>query len=351
MKYKPYNVKPYYTGGNIWVFVGNVSKDKWFSTANPDWFIDIYDADPNTYDEEIGDFLDYEWQEEHRVDSFEDDNFCIDVLKQALKADPYNDRDFEYLLKYDFNVNESVSKNITSKRGKSGMKLKIVERQLNEGPGAGYTVKTFGINNVKINSIKYVRDFENGSIYSIEGTATIDGIQADSYYYGTGLIDIEIPVYLSYVWISNYDLNSIDALDDDALIELATDCIYEDADTEFVYGGGYTHSKYDGQVGEVDRANSSYWQGYIDKDDVIHYIDEAVRGDNTFVYYIVELDGYDFYSSYDSEKEAISDAQELVDSGKYDEVKVKKVTEYIGYDGDPIEEFGDTHETVWEYSG
>ncbi len=227
---------------------------------------------------------------------------------------------------------------------------RIIERQLNEGPGAGYTVKTFGINNVKINSIKYVRDFENGSIYSIDGTATIDGIQADSYYYGTGLIDKEIPVYLSYVWISNYDINDIDYTEDDeqmklALMELATDCIYDHADTEFVYGGGYSHSKYDGQVGEVDKT-ADYWQGYIEDDDIINYVDLAVRGGNKYEYYQVVLDGYDAYDAYDTEKEAIKIANELGQSGEYDLVTVDKVTEYIDYNGESIDDYT---EQVYEY--
>ena len=223
-------------------------------------------------------------------------------------------------------------------------------RMLTEGPGAGYTVKTFGINNVNINSIKYVRDFENGSIYSIDGTATIDGIQADSYYYGTGLIDKEILVYLSYVWISNYDINDIAYTEDDeqmklALMELATDCIYDHADTEFVYGGGWSHSKYDGQVGEVDKT-ADYWQGYIEDDDIINYVDLAVRGDNKYEYYRVILDDYDVYDAYDTKDEAVDIANELGDSGEYESVTVERVTEYIDYNGEPIDDYT---EQVYEY--
>ena len=217
-------------------------------------------------------------------------------------------------------------------------------RMLTEGPGAGYTVETKGIDNIVITSINYSRDESGGSIYSINGTATIDEMRANSYYYGTGTINGPIKVSLNYVWLSDYDTSGIE--DDSELIEVAKETIYEHADTSFVYGGGYSHSTYDGQVGELDGHSDDYWTGYIYDDSIIRYIDDAVSGDNKYEYYRVVLDDYDVYDAYDTEDEAIDIANELGDSGEYESVTVERVTEYIDYNGETIDDYT---EQVYEY--
>ena len=351
MRYKPYNVRTYYTGGNIWVFTGNVSNDKWFSTANPDWFIDIYDADPDTYDEETDDFLSYEWQEEHRIDSLEDDDFCIDVLKQAIKVDPYNDRDFEYLLRYDFNVNESVSKNVIKKRGKSDMKLKIVEGQLNEGPGAGYTIHVDGLSNFNITSAKvteYVE--ESGWFVDVDGTCAIDNLNADSYYYGTGIIhDVDARIkriWVNWYWVDEYDdLSSMSA---DELARFMADYAkyrLDDTDFETVYGGGWLHSTYDGTIDAVDSEHGDIDLVITDKH-VIDYIDLAVQGENCNNVYYVTSDVDGTLEALDDEDKAIEVAKMYFETGDYDTITVERDLEYYDIDGMPIETFNDT-EVIW----
>lgn len=66
----------------------------------------IYNDDPDYDSEEIDD---YTWQNEHRIDSFESDSFCKEVLRQAIKNKPAWSGDFKYLLNHDFEKNESIS--------------------------------------------------------------------------------------------------------------------------------------------------------------------------------------------------------------------------------------------------
>lgn len=262
----------------------------------------------------------------------------------------------EFLLQNGF---EAGSKQAIAKRyGKISERFSRTKRNkrpvkeskiLKEGAGAGYTIETFGINKVNINSIKYLKDDDGDSIFSITGSATIDGIQADSYMYGTGKIDKEIPVSLSYVWISKYYLDDVDFSDESALIDIAEEVIYEEPNTKFTFGGGWTHSTYDGQVGEVDRGYDSYWQGFIEDESIIHFIDEAVQGENTYVYYRIILDDFDVYDAYDTEDEAIRIATDLGESGEYENVEVEKVEEYIDYNGEISDVVDPYIEKVWEF--
>lgn len=229
------------------------------------------------------------------------------------------------------------------------------KKMLKEGPGAGYTVKTFGVNDVKISKISYYWDYENGSVYNVYGTLTIDGIQADGYYDGTGKIEEPTQVIIQYVWLSEYDLNGVDLEDHAALIDLAVETIYENPNTEFVYGGGWSHTEYDGQVGEVLRGNADYWQGYIDNElssNLIDFIDKAVTGDNYYVEYVVsdENDGIIEWFGDDEEEAAIEFAKEQAQSGYYDTITVERVTRYYNYDGDDIDVNWDNSEVVWQGS-
>lgn len=217
-------------------------------------------------------------------------------------------------------------------------------RMLTEGPGAGYTVETRGISDVNITKIQYSKEQSGGYIYSIEGTATLDSMRADSAYYGTGEIQGPIKISLNYVWLDSYDVDGVD--DESELIEIATNTIYDHPDTSFVYGGGYSHSTYDGKVGELERNSDDYWTGYLYDSSIIRYIDDAVSGDNKYEYYRVVLDDYDVYDAYDTENEAVEIANELGDSGEYESVTVERVTEYIDYNGETIDDYT---EQVYEY--
>lgn len=227
------------------------------------------------------------------------------------------------------------------------------KKMLKEGPGAGYTVKTFGVHDVKISKISYYKDYENGSVYSVYGTLTIDGIQADGYYDGTGKIEEPIQVIIQYVWLSEYDLNGVDLEDDAALIDLAVEAIYENPNTDFVYGGGWSHAEYDGQVGEVFGRNSDYWQGYIDNElssNLIDFIDKAVTGDNYSTEYRVVIDDSDIYDYYETEEEAIKKADELAVSRDYIDctITVERTMDYYDYYGDWIDMDGYGNEQVYE---
>ena len=225
------------------------------------------------------------------------------------------------------------------------------KKMLKEGPGAGYTVKTFGVNDVKISKISYYKDYENGSVYSVYGTLTIDGIQADGYYDGTGKIEEPTQVIIEYVWLSEYDLNGVDLEDDAALIDLAVETIYENPNTEFIYGGGWSHIEYDGQVGEVFGRNSDYWEGHIDRElssNLIDFIDKAVTGDTIYDVYYVEDEQDDVIEAFDSEEEAVAFAKKILDSGDYSQITVERVEEKYLFGGEPDVDFYGDSEVVWQ---
>lgn len=233
-------------------------------------------------------------------------------------------------------------------------KKKLSEkRTLKEGPGAGYEIKTSGLSDIVINSVKLSRVETNeygfvGASIDVDATATIDEMYAESYYYGTGKM-INIPVSIDEVF-ADYDI-VYDILDDGetdssewdesyfdeaTLMRCVNDALnYSDTDTSLMYGGGWMHSTYNGEVG----GKYDVWHGYITDADTISYIDRAVSGENYSEEYRVIIDDYDIYDYYDDEEQAISVADELSTDPEYSdcEISVEFVREYFDRDGMPFD--------------
>lgn len=224
------------------------------------------------------------------------------------------------------------------------MKLTILERQLNEGPGAGYTVKTKGLSDLVINSAKVVNKDGYYIEVEVDATATIDEMYADSYYYGTGKMD-NIPVRIDTAFVDEYDLSTIDENDEDSLKILVKETLYDNAsDTEYVYGGGWMHSHYNGEVGNGE---SDMWHGFITDQGAIDYIDTAVQGENYAPNYMVtdEVDGV--IESFDNEEDAVAFAKEELKTGKYESLTVEFVRDWYDYTGDYVETW-ENPEVVWQ---
>ena len=231
------------------------------------------------------------------------------------------------------------------------MKLTILERQLNEGPGAGYTIHVDGLSLFNIKSARvteYVE--ESGWFVDVDGTCTIDNLNADSYYYGTGIIhDVDArikKIWVNWYWVDEYD--DLNNMSESELCDFITEYVHDrlsDADFETVYGGGWLHSTYDGTIDAVDSEHGDVDLVITDKH-VIDYIDLAVQGENCQNVYYVVSDSDGTLEALDDEDKAIDVAKMYFETGDYDTITVERDLEYYDVDGMPIETFNDT-EVVW----
>lgn len=234
------------------------------------------------------------------------------------------------------------------------MKLRI----LKEGAGAGYTITAKGLSDIDITFAapeRFVvndKEYVKGWLVSVDGTCTIDKLEANSYMYGTGEI-YDVPCKINRVWVDWYsvdddvDLMNPETVDDNQLIEIVKEALYNIDDISYTYGGGWTHSTYDGTIGEITEKNSDAVELQITSESVINYIDEAVMGENTYTTFQIVIDGYDIYDTVEDEDEALQIANDLTYDENYKDltITVDRVTEYVDYEGNEIDT---TTEQIWE---
>ena len=215
------------------------------------------------------------------------------------------------------------------------MKILFENKQLNEGPGAGYTVSGT-LTNVKVNTIKDIKKVgQDGDTieYEVEldATADFDDVSANSYYYG-GTID-STPVSITRVVV---EFDEGDITTDD--IKWAIDRAKIDANL----GGGWSHAKFDGFI-ETDYNgidNASSLLGILlelTDEDAIDYLDRAVQDGNTDTLYAVVVDGVQ-EDAFDTKEEAIN----YIKQHGGDEVVI--IYQTMLFNGDIDVETG---ETVW----
>lgn len=238
--------------------------------------------------------------------------------------------------------------------------MKEGRKQLNEGPGAGYTLSGI-INLNRVQAIRKVTVERETEPYSWNThnifldcviTGTTEDLEAQSYFYGKGIG--EVPVEITTVELA------VHIPEDEDPNEFAKEHMDEIEEglqglavkVEYVYGGGYVHSTFDGTISEIDHAVSdsdSYdgdvsfelWalDAKITDESVIDYIDKAVTGDTSIeVYAVIDEDG-EPVDEFSEEADAIKFAKE----NGYPEVR-RDIYELL-INGD--EDFADS-ETVWE---
>ena len=242
------------------------------------------------------------------------------------------------------------------KRGKIVREAKharIIERQLNEGPGAGYTIKVNGLSDINITSASFVDYVEEvGWTFDVSGTCNIDKMSADSYYYGTGDM-MNVPanitkIFVNWYWVDE-DEETVRNFSDSELVDwinsFANDRL-DDIEIETVFGGGWMHSTYDGTIDAVDKEDGDVSLVITDKE-AIDYIDTAVQGENYAESYIVTDETDTVLEAFDTEEEAIAFAQEELKTGSYEALTVERYNNYWGYGGEYIDTFEDG-EVVWQ---
>lgn len=163
---------------------------------------------------------------------------------------------------------------------------RLNEKALNEGPGAGYTIKGTAI--IKVDNVKILSKEDNqyDTTYevSFNGNGTAD-IEFASYYYGDSLEDVPVVATKAYVDVDTNELEGIDSIEN-YIQQIIGDYSYT---FDTVYGGGWLHSTYDGTVASEEFPAENLYQGFaygdirivdmkIIDEDMIQYIDDVVQG-------------------------------------------------------------------------
>lgn len=184
-------------------------------------------------------------------------------------------------------------------------------RRLNEGPGAGYTLKGELDYPVKINSF----DYQTVGEYDVDIECDIDATLLDcefySYYYGGTLDGVSIKI--THLHLES----SVDEVVDREIDEYDIRDALDGIKIEALLGGGWSHSTFDGEVTTDDIKDNSYGDFYVVEMDfyipnktIVSYIDKAVQGDTYSYVYNVLDDDYMSIESFDNEEDAIEFAED-----------------------------------------
>lgn len=257
---------------------------------------------------------------------------------------------------------------------KTNEEIKMNEaKHLNEGPGAGYSFEgklyIGDVNKFDIVSMESPTSLFGGDTNSFterivtincDAEGRIHDLSFHSYYYGSEVpatyarvSQIKLSVYVDnrvleeeHTSVEEYIKSHIDIIKNnigDAVIDL-----------DYTYGGGWTHSTFDGTVASINELvnsdtvyeNDFDWtviavEAKVSDENLIGYIDKAVTGD-TFV------DTYNVYDEYDELIADFSDEDEAIDYAKANRgVYVRKITFEEMPNGDwEATDFDD--EVVWE---
>lgn len=225
--------------------------------------------------------------------------------KDFFKKYKYNDRcasNFRELVSY-----------LQSNGAFKGEKVTESKKRLNEGPGAGYSVKGKVTN---VHNVQVVSDVESESEYysnTLMATAECDvvGVSASSYDYGREIVGgspipakLEIKLDYDKDEFNNGATQVVEALGDDFEFDAGI-------------GGGWSHVTFNGVIeGDYhDVENSPYsidilnFTIKIENENVIKDIDKAVTGEDWIDNYdVIDTDG-DIVDSFETEEEAIDYAK------------------------------------------
>ena len=258
-------------------------------------------------------------------------------------------------------------------------------RILKEGPGAGYSIKSYvkisKVNSFGFDKVTAFRKSDYGYFaVTAEFNCDVDAIASDlrfrSYAYG-GEINSEVPVKISKMEM-DFTVAPFSDIEDEAEYKEKMSSItkenvmqYVDLDviketlvsdsfeTDIVFGGGWAHSTYDGTLSTmedyVDYGNASYndYESAIDKvdakitdEEVIKYVDDVVSGENYQDSFGVYDEDYELLDSFDDLNDAVKFAKE--NNGAYIERDTYEVkfggeldfisSETVWYADDSVEE-------------
>jgi hypothetical protein len=246
-----------------------------------------------------------------------------------------------------------VPKNKVPKNG-------VKESLLMEGPGAGYTIECDividGFNGTP--SIKRIElDKDPGATpgsYKVyldcDGTGHVEGLEAHSYYYGDSFPGT-YPIKISELLVSVSVVGEGDIRDavEESMDDILSDLVGNTFTSKYVYGGGWSHSTYDGTLTDTTNPlNDTCWgeddnisyevygmDARLTDSDIIEEIDIAVTGEN---------EDSDFEESLNESDSIISDGfssleakvQSLLDKYGFTEDRYQNIVTSRGVPGGAI---------------
>lgn len=213
-------------------------------------------------------------------------------------------------------------------------------KRLVEGPGASYTIKGT-LENVRITKVGEITT-DGNSVFSVdvEGTADFVDVVCESYMYG-GKIE-STPVKLSSVSGYFEDDAGLENIKLDIKGELAY--ALTGAKVKTIYGGGYSHSTFDGDM-DCKIEDSYFLSGvYFEFTNpyAIDFVDRAVQAPDLM--YGVLTDDFVIEDAFDDEDEAIEYAKEY---GYNEVVEVYQYSTFLYADNESEDTDEERGETIW----
>lgn len=251
-------------------------------------------------------------------------------------------------MKTSFDLLKNLNENALPKIKKTRV-LSEREKKLNEGAGAGYNI-TGTIDEAAINSFKVVETTEDKYgiptyLVDCDISATLEDVTFESYYDGGHVDSAQIKIT---------KLCLADNHEPEEKGELNNYNIQQSLDgtkVKNLIGGGWVHQAFTGYVDyEEDNAEGSvYTDFYISAveynfidEELVKYIDLAVRGENIIEEYIIYAEDYDELERFNSEEKAIEFAKNTPNA-----MKVEQVSYRYDFDGD-VDINSEYSETVWQ---
>ena len=220
----------------------------------------------------------------------------VSALDSQLTRNNVNDLIVDY---------EDRANNFNGVEGACGGKksVKASRRAIMAGPGAGYTIK-WNLESIKsINSFNVTNVSEPDQYGLITAEAdcdvdiTVEIVEAYSYYYGIDSPLNDVPAKMTKVkfeidpeqWP---EIGSLYDADVAFAEELLNNEIYDVVSNgEVMYGGGWTHSTWDGTLTDYD--HDDLIEVKVTDEEIIQYVDDAVSGALEPAYDEDEYDEYD----------------------------------------------------------
>lgn len=234
------------------------------------------------------------------------------------------------------------------------------------GAGAGYKITTKDIyvegqvTSAKIIGKDYLGDPLILCDCDMKGNA--GSLRASSYMYSTEEIeDVEFVVTKALISVNGDEEAEEIVNDNKELAEIIKDDL-ERGSIDFIYGGGYVHSEWDGTICSVEDSiknskrtdynfymiDDAYAVAAVDATvtdkKIIDYVDKAVQGENFDETFVVHHGENDNITYFDTEKESV-DFCKKQDVGSY----VEKVKHYYNAEGEfDLDDFESEREVIYE---
>ena len=225
-----------------------------------------------------------------------------------------------------------VKANIWSQDGETTGYV-VESRQLNEGPGAGYTVKGT-IKNVSVNNVDITsEESDYGITYVATGdiTADLEDVSCDSYYYGGAISSTPIKIErVVFTEDKSYELESKPEERD--IYDLL-----ESTKIETTVGGGWSHTTFDGEL-ECTEYNID-WSPYATA-----YTPDIIEIKFTDPKAVDAIDKYATGEAYDTEYSVLDENEDEIEYFDTEEGAIK----YAKENSYPY--VAETH-WGWEYAG